>query len=99
VSERTSADILDQLFEVIEQRRSADPEESWTARLFASGLPRIAQKVGEEATETVVAALAQGREETITESADLVYHLLVLWAAAGIKPQDVYDELARRRAK
>jgi phosphoribosyl-ATP pyrophosphohydrolase len=95
----TGAEILEQLFEVIEQRRGADPESSWTAKLFAAGLPRIAQKVGEEATETVVAALAQGREETISESADLLYHLLVLWAAAEIKPAEVYAELASRREK
>lgn len=93
------AEILAELFAVIEQRRGADPDSSWTAKLFADGLPRIAQKVGEEATETVVAALAQGREETVSESADLIYHLLVLWAAAGIEPAEVYAELARRRAK
>ena len=99
VSDQASAEILDQLFDVIEQRRNADPAGSWTARLFADGLPRIAQKVGEEATETVVAALAQGREETVSESADLLYHLLVLWAATDIRPEEVYAELARRRAK
>lgn len=95
----TGAEILEQLFAVIEQRRGADPETSWTAKLFAGGLPLIAQKVGEEATETIVAALAQGHDETVSESADLIYHLLVLWAAAGITPGEVYAELARRREK
>ena len=91
------AAILDQLYGVIEQRRGADPAESWTARLMAKGLPKICQKVGEEATETVVAALAETHQDLLEESADLLYHLLVLWAAKGVKPDEVYDVLYRRR--
>ena len=91
------AAILDQLYGVIEQRRGADPAESWTARLMAKGLPKICQKVGEEATETVVAALAETHQDLLEESADLLYHLLVLWAANGVKPDEVYDVLYKRR--
>ena len=91
------SDILDQLYAVIEQRRGADPAESWTARLLAKGLPKICQKVGEEATETVVAALAESHEALLEESADLLYHLLVLWAAKGVHPDQVYNVLYQRR--
>ncbi|MBT3535282.1 MAG: phosphoribosyl-ATP diphosphatase [Rhodospirillaceae bacterium] len=89
--------ILDELYAVIEARRGADPSESWTAKLLAKGLPKICQKLGEEATETVVAALAETHEDLLEESADLLYHLLVLWAAKGVKPDEVYDVLYRRR--
>ncbi len=91
------SEILDQLYTVIEQRRSADPSESWTAKLMHKGLPKICQKVGEEATEVVVAALAESREDLLEESADLLYHLLVLWAAKGVQPDEVYEVLHRRR--
>lgn len=81
---------------VLEERRSAPPESSYTARLLAKGLPRIAQKVGEEATETIVAALAEDDDELIGEAADLLYHLLVLLTARGIGPERVADRLAER---
>ena len=89
--------ILDQLYAVIEERRGADPSTSWTAKLLSKGLPKICQKVGEEATETVVAALAENHEDLLEESADLLYHLLVLWAAKGVQPDEVYEVLHRRR--
>lgn len=91
------AAILDELYAVIESRKGGDPQSSYTARLFAEGLPKVAQKVGEEATETVVAALAQSREQLIAESADLLYHLLTLWAARDVRPAEVYGELSSRR--
>jgi len=91
------SEILDQLFAVIEDRRGADPAESWTAKLLSKGLPKICQKLGEEATETIVAALAESHEELLEESADLLYHLLVLWAAKGVRPDEVYNVLHRRR--
>jgi len=89
--------ILDELFAVIESRRGADPETSYTAQLLSRGTAKIAQKVGEEAVETVIAATAQGRDELAAESADLLYHLLVLWADRGLKPKDVWDRLAKHR--
>lgn len=87
---------IDELFEVIASRRGGDPDASYTARLFDRGTPVIARKVGEEAVETVVEALAGSKNGLTAESADLLYHLLVLWADAGVDPQDVWDELARR---
>ncbi len=94
--DRLDGRLLEQLFGVIESRRGADAGTSYTARLFAKGRAKIAKKTGEEAVEVVVAALAEGRQELAAESADLLYHLLVLWASAGIKPRDVWAQLAKR---
>ncbi|MFT6581708.1 MAG: phosphoribosyl-ATP diphosphatase [Alphaproteobacteria bacterium] len=88
--------MLDRLYEVIAARKGANAESSYTAKLFARGTPKIAQKLGEEAVETVIAALAQDRAAVTAESADLLYHLLVLWADKGVAPGDVWAELARR---
>jgi phosphoribosyl-ATP pyrophosphohydrolase len=87
---------LQRLFDVIVSRREDPPEGSYTARLLAEGLPKIAQKVGEEATETVVAALAQDDQRLVEEVADLAYHILVLLAARGLSPADVEAELEKR---
>lgn len=84
------------LFDVIESRKQNPSETSYTSSLLAAGLPKIAQKVGEEGTEVVVAALAQDDRRLIEEVADLTYHTLVLLAARGLKPQDVLAELERR---
>jgi phosphoribosyl-ATP pyrophosphohydrolase len=94
--ERLDGRIIEQLFAVVESRRGADPQSSYTARLLAKGRAKIAKKTGEEAVEVVVAALAEGREDLAAESADLLYHLLVLWASVGIKPRDVWAQLAKR---
>ena len=90
------ATILDRLFAVIESRKGADPAESWTAQLLAGGPEAIARKLGEESVETIVAALAQDRAALTAESADLLYHLLVLWAAKGVAPEDVWRALQSR---
>jgi len=87
---------LDRLYRTIESKRSADPETSHTARLFQRGTKRIAQKVGEEAVETVIEAIRGNRQKLVAESADLMYHLLVLWADAGVKPTDIWAELVKR---
>ena len=87
------------LWRVLEARRDADPDSSYTARLLAKGLPRIAQKVGEEATETVIAALQSAggdRDALVEESSDLLYHLLVLLLAAGAEPGEVAAKLGER---
>jgi phosphoribosyl-ATP pyrophosphohydrolase len=84
------------LFDVIEDRRQNPTEKSYTSSLFAEGLPKIAQKVGEEGTEVVVAALAQDDQRLIEEIADLTYHTLVLLAARGLTPDDVIAELEKR---
>ncbi len=93
------AEILDRLFAVIADRRGGDTSESYTARLLAEGAARIAQKLGEEAVETVIAGATGDRAAIISESADLLYHLLVLWAASGVAPGEVWAELARREGR
>jgi len=87
---------LDRLAAIVASRRAASPSESYVAKLFAKGRAKIAQKVGEEAVEAVIAAVRDDREELIGESADLLFHLAVLWADAGITPDDIDAELARR---
>lgn len=89
-------DSLDRLEQTIHQRRTADPETSYVARLTAKGRAKIAQKVGEEAVETVIAAMADDRAEAIKESADLLFHLTVLLADMGLGLEDVCAELDRR---
>ena len=87
---------LERLWRVIESRRGADPDTSYTAKLFARGTAKIAQKLGEEAIEAVIEGVKGDRAALVGESADLLYHLLVLWAAVGIAPADIAAELARR---
>ena len=87
---------LQWLFDVIEDRKLNPTAQSYTSSLFAEGLPEIAQKVGEEGTEVVVAALAQDDQRLIEEVADLTYHTLVLLSARGLSPADVVAELQRR---
>ncbi|HUZ72970.1 MAG TPA: phosphoribosyl-ATP diphosphatase [Stellaceae bacterium] len=88
--------VLDRLFCVVAARRGADPATSYTAKLQDAGTARIAQKLGEEAVETVIAAVAGERTALVGESADLLYHLLVLWEDAGIAPGDVWSALEAR---
>ena len=91
--------VLDRLFEVIESRRDADPSASYTAKLFAQGTNKIAQKVGEEAVEVVIEAVAGNKEKFAAESADLLYCLLVLWADRGLTPADIWAKLEARRSE
>lgn len=87
---------LDALFEVVASRKGGDATTSYTAKLFAKGRKKIAQKVGEEGVETAIAAVSEGRTEVVSESADLLYHLTVLWADMGVTPEDIWAELQRR---
>jgi phosphoribosyl-ATP pyrophosphohydrolase len=87
---------LERLYAAILSRRGADPATSYTAKLLARGTAKIAQKLGEEAVETVIEAMTRDRAALIGESADLLYHLLVLWADAGVAPDEVWAELDRR---
>ena len=87
---------LEWLFEVIEDRKHNPTENSYTASLFSQGLPKIAQKVGEEGTEVIVAALAQNDQRLIEEVADLTYHVLVLLSARGLTPAQILAELENR---
>jgi phosphoribosyl-ATP pyrophosphohydrolase len=90
------SEVWESLWTTVLQRQQDLPEGSYTAQLFNEGMPRIAQKVGEEAVETAVAALAQSDERVLSEMADLAYHCLVLLAARHLTPAAVADELARR---
>jgi phosphoribosyl-ATP pyrophosphohydrolase/phosphoribosyl-AMP cyclohydrolase len=84
---------------IIWERKNAAPENSYTAQLFAAGIPKIAQKVGEEAVETVIESLGENRERLLNESADLLYHLLVLLAAKGVRLEEIEDVLKKRHLK
>jgi phosphoribosyl-ATP pyrophosphohydrolase len=88
--------ILDRLFVTVAARRGADPATSYTAKLLTQGTARIAQKLGEEAVEAVIAAVGGEHEALIGESADLLYHLMVLWEDAGIAPAQVWATLEAR---
>jgi phosphoribosyl-ATP pyrophosphohydrolase len=87
---------IQSLFDIIEDRKNNPNEKSYTASLFAEGLPKIAQKVGEEGTEVVVAALAQEDQRLIEEVADLTFHTLVLLSARGLTPAHIFAELEKR---
>ena len=88
--------VLDRLYFVIDSRKGADPNTSYTARLFARGRQQIAKKRGEEAVEALIEGIRGDRPKLVGESADMLYHLLTLWAATGVKPRAVWTELARR---
>ena len=93
------SDALDRLFATIAARKGADPASSYTAKLLAEGVEKCAKKFGEEATETVIAAISRDKTELAKESADVLYHLLVLWAAGGITPDEVYAVLRAREGR
>jgi phosphoribosyl-ATP pyrophosphohydrolase len=88
--------ILQQLAEILEQRKTAQADSSYVASLYHKGLDAILKKVGEEATETVMAAKDGDKEKLVYEVADLWFHCMILLAHEGLKPDDVLQELARR---
>lgn len=90
------SETLDKLFATIASRKGGDPGTSYTAKLLAQGVEKCAKKFGEEAVEVVLAAVAKDKGALTEESADVLYHLLVLWAACGVLPKDVYAALAAR---
>ena len=91
---------LDNLFATIAARKAAgDADASYTARLLRDGLAKCAKKFGEEAVETALAAVSGDKAQLASESADALYHLMVLWAAAGITPEDVYAVLRAREGQ
>lgn len=96
MNEQHMPDMLKALEAIIHERQQNPKAGSYTSQLFDEGISRIAQKVGEEATEVVVATLSQGRDLQIGELSDLFYHTLVLMAHQGITLDDVYAELQRR---
>ena len=87
---------LARLWQVIDSRRNADPSMSYTAKLLGRGRSKVAQKFGEEAVECLIEAIAGRRDALIGESADVLYHLIVLWVNAGVRPGEVWAELKRR---
>ena len=96
-AEGGTAEVLDRIWGVIEQRRmSGQAATSHSARLLARGTPKVAQKLGEEAVELVIEAMTGDRGAIIAESADVLYHMLVLWVDAQVKPEEVWAELRRR---
>ena len=91
-----TATVLDRLHATILGRRTADPAHSHSARLLSRGLAKVAQKFGEEADECLIEAVAGNTTALVAESADVLYHLLVMWVASGITPNQVWAELERR---
>ncbi len=81
-----SASVIDRLWTVVQERRTADPAISHSARLLQRGTPKVAQKFGEEAVECIIEAVAGDNAALVCESADVLYHLLVLWVSAGVHP-------------
>jgi len=92
----TTNDTLERLYNTVLERRKADPEKSYIAKRLQQGTAKIAQKVGEEAVETIIAAMAKDKKELIGESADLIFHWLMLLVDAGVPLSDVMKELERR---
>jgi phosphoribosyl-ATP pyrophosphohydrolase len=90
---------LDRLYTQVLARKGFDPAKSYTAKLLNEGVAKCAKKVGEEGVEVGIAALTGTKHERVAESADLLYHLCVLWVSAGIDPADVYAELAAREGR
>jgi phosphoribosyl-ATP pyrophosphohydrolase len=90
------SDVLDRLAALLEQRKSADPQSSYVAKLYGKGMDAILKKVGEESAETIIAAKDGDPQKIIYETADLWFHTLIMLAHAGLSPEDVLNELARR---
>jgi phosphoribosyl-ATP pyrophosphohydrolase len=92
----SDAVVLDRLFAVVESRRDANPMLSHSARLLSRGPAKVAQKFGEEAVECLIEAVSKNPAALVAESADVLYHLIVMWVAAGVEPGEVWAELHRR---
>ncbi|GBQ32781.1 phosphoribosyl-ATP diphosphatase [Acetobacter fabarum] len=96
LSDGADASVLNRLYDVVQSRKNADPAVSHSARLLSRGTYKIAQKFGEEAVECLIEAVAGRTSLLVGESADVLYHLIVMWVNAGITPDEVWAELARR---
>ncbi|HEX7389693.1 MAG TPA: phosphoribosyl-ATP diphosphatase [Acidiphilium sp.] len=96
IPDAPDARVLDRLWSTVVARKDADPLISHSARLLSRGVNKVAQKFGEEAVECLIEAVAGNRDAMIGESADVLYHLLVMWVAAGLRPEEVWTELRRR---
>ena len=96
VAAPVDASILDRLHDVVGERKNVTPRRSHSARLLARGTPKVAQKLGEEAFECLIEAISGDKRKLVGESADVLYHLIVLWVDQGILPDEVWRELERR---
>jgi phosphoribosyl-ATP pyrophosphohydrolase len=96
VPAETNAVVLDRLWSVVMNRRDADPTNSHSARLLSRGPAKVAQKFGEEAVECLIEAVRGDHDAVIAESADVLYHLIVVWVSTGVAPEEVWAELMRR---
>jgi phosphoribosyl-ATP pyrophosphohydrolase len=90
---------IDQLYATIAARKTTSARKSYTAKLLKAGVAQCAKKLGEEGVEAALAAVGGNKKEIVSESADVLYHLLVLWTATDIKPKSVYDALEKRRSR
>ena len=91
-----TGEVLDRLWDVVASRKGADPSASHSARLLSRGTAKVAQKFGEEAVECIIEAVAGNRAALVSESADVLYHLMVMWVNADLPPAEVWAELQRR---
>ena len=95
--DQLSGIVLDELHATVESRKGADPSSSHSAKLMSRGTAKVAQKFGEEAVECIIEAVSGNKDALIAESADVLYHLMVIWVDAGITPAQVWAELERRK--
>ena len=96
---KKNGEIIDTLFSIINERKKTKKKGSYTSFLFDKGMGKIAQKVSEETAETIIEAIKGKKKLTIQESSDLLYHLIVMWAKLGIKPNEIWNELDKRMKK
>ncbi|HEX3994574.1 MAG TPA: phosphoribosyl-ATP diphosphatase [Acetobacteraceae bacterium] len=96
IPRESGAGVLDRLWNVVMSRREADPTVSHSARLLSRGPAKVAQKFGEEAVECLIEAVRGDHDAVIAESADVLYHLIVVWVSTGVAPEEVWAELMRR---
>jgi phosphoribosyl-ATP pyrophosphohydrolase len=96
IPQESGAAVLDRLWSVVMSRREADPTISHSARLLSRGTAKVAQKFGEEAVECLIEAVRGDHDAVIAESADVLYHLVVVWVSTGVAPEEVWAELMRR---
>jgi len=96
---KKNGEIIDTLFSIINERKKTKKKGSYTSFLFDKGIEKIAQKVSEETTETIIEAIKGKKKLAVQESCDLLYHLIVMWAKLGIKPNEIWNELDKRIKK
>ena len=99
MNNKNTGDIIDTLFTIVEERKKSKSKGSYTSFLFNKGMNKIAQKVSEETAETIIEAVQGKKKLAVQESCDLLYHLIVMWAKLGVKPDEIWNELDKRMNK